>query len=191
MGGKGSMAHSSLAIANEFLKRAQDEGKALTHLHVQKLVYIAHGFNLALYGEPLIDEQFQAWEFGPIAPDLYRALRHYGSGPVTRLIRRGEASYWIEGDTGWSDTGGLSATASSTGFQPVTEVLVGPERSVVDRIWHDFHEYEGFQLSALTHGQRSPWKHFYKRGKTEPIPNNSIKLYFEQFVVEITDAAEG
>ena len=81
------MSHSSLAIANEFLKRAQNDGIPLTHMHVQKLVYIAHGWNLAVNNEPLIDESFVAWDYGPVAPSLFQALRRYGAGTVTRLIR--------------------------------------------------------------------------------------------------------
>jgi uncharacterized phage-associated protein len=184
------MAHSSLAIANEFLKRAQDEGKALSHMHVQRLVYIAHGFNLAINHEPLVDEQFQAWEFGPIAPELYQALRRYGSRPVTRLIRYFDPM--PVGDTGWSPDldRGSSPLIGDVGGGAVVAWLSEPEKEIVDQVWNDFGRYEGYQLSALTtQDQRSPWARFYKPGGTEPIPNNSIKDYFAEFV-GAHDAAE-
>jgi uncharacterized phage-associated protein len=184
------MPHSSLAIANEFLKMAQNVGKALTHLHVQKLVYIAHGFHLALYDEPLVDEQFQAWDFGPVAPELYWALKRYGSRTVTRLIRRGDATPWgspwgSSWGESWSDTG-----STGGGDRAIAEDLTPPEAVVIDQVWRDFREYEGFQLSALTHGPHSPWERVYKMGMTEPIPNNSIKDYFSQYV-DAPDVAEG
>lgn len=162
------MAHSSLAIANEFLKRAQAEGKALSHMHVQKLVYIAHGWNLALHNEPLIDEPFQAWEFGPVAPGLYRALKRYGSGNVTRLIRQGD-------DTSFHDDDGDTVRAR----------LSQQDEDVINQVWDEFKKYEAFQLSALTHQPRSPWRKFYSEAKrNQPIPNNSIQDYF----AEIADA---
>src|SRR5262249_27032186 len=144
------MPHSSVAIANEFLNRALDDGKALTHMHLQRFVYIAHGFHLAINHQPLVDEQFQAWEFGPIAPELYQALKRYGSRPVIKLIRRGDESSWGVSDTGW--TGDLSGDA---GGGPVAEPLTKSEKEVIDLIWNNFRAYEDYQLSALTRGPRS------------------------------------
>ena len=46
--------HRPEAVANRFLELAGDEG--LTQLQIQKLVYIAHGWTLALYDQPLTRE---------------------------------------------------------------------------------------------------------------------------------------
>lgn len=164
------MSHSSLAVANEFLKRAFAEGKQLTHMHLQKLVYIAHGWHLALHNEPLVDEQFEAWDFGPVAPDLYQALKRYGSRHVTRLVRHGD-------ETPFPDDDGDTATAR----------LDASEIAVIDQIWDEFKTFEAFQLSALTHKDRSPWHQYFQKGlKNQPISNNSIQTYFS----ELADAPD-
>lgn len=157
------MAHAAAAIANEFLKRSFAEGVPLTNMHVQKLVYIAHGWNLAVNNEPLVDEPFLAWEFGPVSPSLYRALRRYGPGRVPRLVRRGDET------ADYDDDG-----------EPYSARLERSEEDVIDQIWNEFKGYEAFQLSALTHKDGSPWKIAFDRGgRNTPIANNAIKDYFD------------
>lgn len=159
------MTHSSMAIANEFLKRAQAEGRSLTHMHVQKLVYIAHGWHMAINNEPLVDEQFQAWDYGPVLPSLYRALKQYGSGTVPRLLRRGDDTPFFYDDDG--DT--------------IISRLNEPERSSIEQVWNEFKDFAAFQLSALTHKEGAPWKGAIDRyGRNAPIANNAIQDYFTQ-----------
>lgn len=80
------MAISSLAVANELLRLARDEGCELTNMQLQKLVFFAHGYHLALQNEPLYFEETRAWPFGPVIPDLYEHLQKYGSSGVTNNL---------------------------------------------------------------------------------------------------------
>jgi uncharacterized phage-associated protein len=61
-----SMPYPAAAIANEFIKVAKRNGVLLTPMKLQKLVYFAHGWYLALLGKPLINEPVEAWKFGPV-----------------------------------------------------------------------------------------------------------------------------
>lgn len=155
------MSHSSLAIANEFLKRAQREGVTLTHMHLQKLLYIAHGWSLATRNQELVDEAFKAWDYGPVLPGLWQSLKRYGSDSVTRLIYRGEDTPSL------SDDGDVAVA-----------YLTVQELAIIDQVWHEFKGYEAFQLSALTHKDNSPWDRAFKRGQNSAIPNNDIQDYF-------------
>src|SRR5947209_4090298 len=80
------MAYDARSVANEFLKIAQHGGRVLTNMQLQKLVYIAHGYALAILHKPLIKQSVEAWRYGPVVPDLYHALRQYGAGFVTGPI---------------------------------------------------------------------------------------------------------
>ena len=56
-----------------------------SNLELQKLIYIAHMFHLGRYGAPLIEGNFEAWDYGPVHPDLYHHVKQFGADPVTEI----------------------------------------------------------------------------------------------------------
>ena len=74
---------SCFDVARYFLALVdEDAGDSLSNLKLQKLTYYAQGFHLAVYDEPLFPERIEAWAHGPVIPDLYHALKQFGSAPV-------------------------------------------------------------------------------------------------------------
>jgi len=73
-------------VAQFFLSKVREEvGDIMTHLKLQKLVYYAQGFTLAITGKPLFEEPIEAWDHGPVVPALYNEFRRYGSHPIPPL----------------------------------------------------------------------------------------------------------
>lgn len=61
---------------------SEDAGDLISNLKLQKLLYYAQGFRLALYDELLFPEAIEAWTHGPVVPDLYRHYKKYGAGAI-------------------------------------------------------------------------------------------------------------
>jgi uncharacterized phage-associated protein len=71
--------HSANDIAAWILGNIDREaGDSITHLKLQKLVYYAQAWSLALRNEPLFDEDVQAWAHGPVAESVFQTYRGYG-----------------------------------------------------------------------------------------------------------------
>jgi uncharacterized phage-associated protein len=66
-----------LDIARYFIIRAYEDSREaeMTNMKVQKLLYYAQSLHLALYNEPLFENEIQAWRYGPVCPPAY----HYYS----------------------------------------------------------------------------------------------------------------
>jgi uncharacterized phage-associated protein len=74
---------SSHGVAKYFLSLAdEDAGDLISSLKLQKLVYYAQGFHLALYGTALFPEEVEAWPHGPVVLSLYNAYKKYGSNAI-------------------------------------------------------------------------------------------------------------
>lgn len=74
----------SAKIVAEYLLSLSDpeEGDLVSHLKLQKLLYYAQGFNLAVFGKPLFDESILAWGHGPVVESVYQEYREHGSNPI-------------------------------------------------------------------------------------------------------------
>src|SRR5579863_3866825 len=70
-------------VARYFLSLTdEDAGDLISNLKLQKLVYYAQGFHLAIFGAPLFPEDIYAWNHGPVVPSLYREYRRFGAGAI-------------------------------------------------------------------------------------------------------------
>jgi uncharacterized phage-associated protein len=149
------MPYSAIKVANEFLGLARDDKppRPLTPLQLIKLVYIAHGFSLVYLDQPLLNEPPQAWQYGPVVPSLYHAVKQYGSSPITDPIF---------GDT---DPQELSL----------------PARELIAAVYRAYGHLSGIQLSNMTHQQNTPWSTTWNRvGKNAIIPNDIIQSHYRE-----------
>ena len=161
------------AVANEFLRRAGNNG--LTQLQIQKLVYISHGWTLAYTENPLTANEPEAWERGPVYPELRNKISHVGSRPVVDLIHENDGNPF-----------------AVLGSEPRGPIIEGnfndTENSIIDLVWGRYGHLHGFTLSDLTHEDGTPWHYtFYTRGRNAAISNEVIHKYYYDLAVQLTE----
>lgn len=151
-------AVSAHAVANAFLDLAEQEGRSLTNMQVQKLVFLAHGYMLAIYDRPLYYDNTHAWQWGPVVPRLYKAMQRFGSGFVSDRLTSKDASKDAIDDS--------DADA----------------KAVVHAVWQGYGHRSGGELSSITHKSGSPWSKTWERKKFDVIPTEDIAAYYRALV---------
>ena len=145
------MAYDARVIADWFIERARQEGRLLTQMKLQKLVYIAHGWHLALTSEPLVQDNIEAWRWGPVVRALYSEFAIFGASPIPRasIIRKGAK-------------------------------IDNKALTILERVWELYGKYTAAQLSAMTHADNTPWKECYQPSAARPaiIPNSLIRKHY-------------
>jgi uncharacterized phage-associated protein len=76
------MIYDARQIANWFIQRAAREGGTLSIMSLLKLAYIAHGWRLEMQNQPLFPNKIEAWQRGPVVPDIYNTFRPQGVVPT-------------------------------------------------------------------------------------------------------------
>ena len=174
--------YSPAAIANEFFERAAAERKRLTPMQLLKLVYIAHGWHMAVNdpGRVLFEELVQAWQFGPVVPSLFHEFKQFGAEEITRpayvVADREEISLDNDGNESFD----LVA--------PFVDRDDEQTRKLLKWVWRKYGKKTGLELSDLTHMTNSPWSQKYDPNKKGIIiPNDIIRQYY----VELWEKANG
>jgi len=142
--------HDSANIGNRLLVLAEAGNNTLTSMQLLKLVYIAHGWHLGLYHRPLIGDEVQAWQYGPVIPRLYSRIRRFKGNPVIGPVKS-------EGDSE---------------FTP-------QEESIISQVYDLYGQQSGAALSRMTHATGTPWERTYEPGSFGiVIPNNLIEDHY-------------
>jgi uncharacterized phage-associated protein len=110
-------------------KGIKPNGELLSPLSIQKMLYFAQGWHLAIREEPLFFEEIRAWRHGPVVKDVYTRFRRYGE---------------------------RSIDASAMLSQP-NAILSTPTRALIDEVWAMYGHYSAPSLVGLTH-RDGPWK---------------------------------
>ncbi|MCY4461233.1 MAG: DUF4065 domain-containing protein [Albidovulum sp.] len=113
-------------------------------MQLQKLVYLARGWHLALFDKsPVDDEYAEAWQFGPVIPSLRHEFKHRRRMPIINLATQMEIS-------SLDDLNIESTAPESPEPDRGTRKLPGNNCG--------FHGgLAGQQLSSKTHLPESPW----------------------------------
>ena len=114
---------SPLDVARYFIFRAYEDGREslMTNMKVQKLLYYTQSIYLALFDEPLFDDEIQAWRYGPVCPPAYRFYSDFEARqlPVPRKDELTRISEEVQ--------------------------------NLLREVWEYFGEHDAYYLSGLTH----------------------------------------
>lgn len=112
-----------LNAARYFIIRAYEDGlePEMTNMKVQKLLYYSQSLNLALYDEPLFDEEIQAWRYGPVCPPAYRFYSEF------------------------------EAQQLPIPSKDILQQIPDEKKKLLEEVWEYFGGYHAYRLSDMTH----------------------------------------
>ena len=164
------MRNNAISVANAFIKIANETGDtSLTPLKLMKLVYIAHGFGLALLkGDTLIDPRFdkvEAWKLGPVIPSVYHTFKYYGNDAIKETAK----NFLNESEEG-----------KATLCEPILE---GKDpNTIISIVWKRYGKQPASKLVEVLHQPGTPWAITYRVGENREIPDELTKRYYSKIV---------
>ena len=112
-------------IAQFFImKGLENDDDGISNLKLQKLLYYAKGFYLAIFGESLFPEKIAAWTHGPVVPEIYHRYKQYGSNPIDKQE-----------------------------YNPLKK-LTKEQIDFLNEIWSVFGQYSAWKLRDMTHNEK-------------------------------------
>lgn len=160
------------SVVNEFLDIAERNDKFIKHVKLQKLVYFAHGWNLALGYGPLVDEPVRVGKYGPLFRSVWDKFIKFGDEPI---ICRARNIRFIDGK--------IKLVTPSFEMELEDKKERHPY-DLVEKIWAVYGGFSDSQLCSIGHNPGSPWRRIYEHFNEKipryvtNIPNDMIKEYF-------------
>lgn len=97
---------------------------SLTPLKLQKLLYLAQGWSYVWDNRPLFQNEFEAWQYGPVNVEVYEYYKRYGRAEIP--VSEGRFIPRMDDDA----------------------------RETLDAVWERYCSSSAFELVELTHTQK-------------------------------------
>ena len=125
--GSAQVMLSPLIYANNFIKRSLETKVPLTHMKLQKLLYLLYARYYALHSAPLFADQFEKWPYGPVLSEVYTAFKDYRANVIDRMHRNEDGDVLIVSEE--------------------HELFI----DCFNEVWAAYGGWDGIQLSVHTH----------------------------------------
>ena len=159
-----SEPYDGRAIANFVLDHCDCRGRRISNLSLQKVLYFCHVWSLIRLRKPLIRHSFEAWEYGPVLPYLYRAFKNFDGSPI---VGRAECIDPSDGE---------KRIVKYT-FDPATAILL-------QEIVEFYTRLRASALVRLSHIEGGPWHSVWNHeGSANPgmkIDNTNIVEFYSK-----------
>lgn len=152
------MRNNVLSVANAFIALAKRDGREISNMMLQKLMYFAQGHSLGLRNQPIVDEAPEAWTYGPVFPTVYHHFKAYGGSSITHPVS-------------WYDP--------SQGMYVLPPPIQDPEDwQMIEAVWDAYKDRSPIELSNMSHVKDGPWDKVYGTYRNADIQDEEMKTFF-------------
>lgn len=147
--------YSALSVARYIIDYCNERGRGVSNLKLQKILYFVQAEFLVSTpnNQPCFKDKIEAWDFGPVVPNVYHQYKIFGSASIPARINERLTPYLEK-------------------IQPADQLKI---EAIVD----ETARYSASQLVEITHHQ-TPWISAYRRGFNNEITNESILEFFRE-----------
>lgn len=126
------------AFANLILEWCDQDHIPVTPMKLQKLMYFCHADYLKQFGNDLIKQNFEAWDYGPVIPSIYAEFKREKDQPIRRFAQSFDP---------------ISAS------RKIYKCPISPkEEEIVRGLYSFYKNFSAGQLSDLSHEHGGPWR---------------------------------
>lgn len=157
--------NNALDVARYVINYSNKKKYGVSNLKLQKIMYFIQAYFLTaeIDSSPCFSERIEAWDFGPVVPEVYHEFKQYGSGnipTITSYILFDQNNIW-----------------NSHREEYNSDVLSEKDRKMIEAVVDSFSDYSASDLVDLTHRQ-APWRNAYVPYQNNEITKESIRRYF-------------
>lgn len=146
--------YKAMDIARYIIGRRSHQNKTMNNLKLQKILYFVQAEFLVTTGQACFSEQIEAWDIGPVVPEVYHNYKVFGSASIPVIEKVPD-------------------------YVPISE----QDMKLIDDMMDKCSKYTSIDLLDITHNQ-SPWRDAYIRGLKNIITNEAIADYFKEDEME-------
>lgn len=163
--------YSAVEVADYFVLKSEQDNETITNMKLQKMVYFAYGLLLVDSNktERLIRESIQAWQFGPVIPEVYDKYKIFGAKDI------------VSGKE-------INSLLGKNNF--LSEIVFEKEnhKKILEDTYFFLKEISPIQLSNWTHKEGSAWGKVYKSGERHiELNDDDIVVDFSVFLKKEED----
>ena len=147
--------YRAISVAHYIVEYCNSIGRGISNLKLQKILYFVQAEFLVSTADnsPCFSDAIEAWDFGPVVPNVYRQYKIYGSAMIP--------------------------SNPNDEFLDFYESIKPEHKKMIESIVDEAANLTAYDLVQITHNQ-TPWKVAYRKGWNREITNQSLLNYFKE-----------